>query len=78
MDPHRPHTGQMRPILPFYSTITSVGEAYSHAQSPNGFDFSLDHEDEQLGHPSVSRLGAYRRGFRHDGPEIGEAKNVNG
>lgn len=77
MDPHRPATNQARPILPFYVTNTTVGESLMEAQG-HGFAFELDREENQLGHPVVSRVGAYRRGFRSNGPEVGEGGNVNG
>lgn len=77
MDPHNPATSQARPTVPFYVTNNTVEESLDEAKG-HGFNFTLDHEDSLLGHPVVSRLGAYRRGFRRSGPEIGEGKNVNG
>lgn len=77
MDPHRPARQQARPILPFYVTNTTVEASLQEAEG-HGFNFELDHEESLLGFPVVSRMGAYRRGFRKSGPEIGEGKNVNG
>lgn len=77
MDPHRPARQQARPILPFFVTNTNIGDEVLEAEG-HGFNFELDNEQSLLGHPSVSRGGAYRRGFRKSGPEIGEGKNVNG
>lgn len=77
MDPHNPARGQARPILPFFVVNTTIDESLEEAKG-HGFNFSLDHEDALLGHPLVTRLGAYRRGFRRSGPEIGEGKNTNG
>jgi hypothetical protein len=77
MDPHRPAKSQARPIVAFFVTNNTVEESQDEALG-HGFNFTLDHEDSMLGHPTVTRLGAYRRGFRRSGPEIGEGKNVNG
>jgi hypothetical protein len=77
MDPHRPATGQARPITAFFVTNTNIQDVYQNAHN-HGFDFDLDRDAAVQGHPIQSRIGAYRRGFRKSGPEIGEGKNVNG
>lgn len=77
MDPHDPAKSQARPILPFYVVNNTTEESLQEAKG-HGFNFQLDHEDALLGHPGITRLGAYRRGFRKSGPEIGEGKNTNG
>lgn len=77
MDPHRPAKSQARPILPFYVTNNTVESSLLEAEG-HGFNFELDHEESLLGRPSITRVGAYRRGFRKSGPEIGEGKNTNG
>jgi hypothetical protein len=77
MDPHRPATTQARPITYFYVTNNTVAESHAEALG-HGFYFQLDREESLQGKPVVSRTGAYRRGFRRSGPEIGEGKNVNG
>jgi hypothetical protein len=77
MDPHDPAKSQARPILPFFVVNNTVDGSLQEAKG-HGFYFALDHEDALLGHTNISRFGAYRRGFRKSGPEIGEGKNVNG
>ncbi len=77
MNPHRPAVSQARLITPFYVANNTVASSY-HEALGHGFYFSLDHEEGLQGKPIVSRQGAYRRGFRKSGPEIGEGKNVNG
>lgn len=77
MDPHDPATSQARPIVPFFVANTTIWDVYEEAKN-KGFNFDLDHDQSLQGHPSISRIGAYRRGFRKSGPEIGEGKNVNG
>jgi len=77
MDPHDPAKSQARPIVPFYCTISNIEDEQNEAKG-HGFNFELDHEGSLLGHPLVQRHGAYRRGFRKSGPDIGEGKNVNG
>lgn len=77
MDPHRPATSQARAVTPFFVTNTNIEDVYNEAHN-QGFDFTLDRDAALQGHPSISRIGAYRRGFRKSGPEIGEGKNVNG
>lgn len=77
MDPHDPAKSQARPILPFFVVNNTVGQSLDEAKG-HGFNFPLDHESSLLGHSTIARFGAYRRGFRKSGPEIGEGKNVNG
>lgn len=77
MDPHRPQRTQARPVLPFFMTVANPDAEEQKAEN-GGFAFDLDYDDAALGRPIVTRLGAYRRGFRKSGPEIGEGKNVNG
>lgn len=77
MDPHNPAKTQARPVTPFFVTNTNTEDVYLEAQG-HGFNFQLDHDESLQGKPVVSRIGAYRRGFRKSGPDIGEGKNVNG
>lgn len=77
MDPHDPQPSQARPITPFYVTNTNIQDVYLEAEG-HGFNFMLDHNESLQGKPLVTRIGAYRRGFRRSGPEIGEGKNTNG
>jgi hypothetical protein len=77
MDPHNPAKSQARPITPFFVVNNTVASSLDEAKG-HGFNFQLDHEDSLLGHPAISRIGAYRRGFRRSGPEIGEGFQVNG
>jgi hypothetical protein len=77
MDPHSPAKGQMRPITQFYQGMPSADSAESAAKG-GSFNFSLDHEDQLLGLVSMHREGAFQRGFRRSGPEIGEGNKVNG
>lgn len=76
-DPHSPSKSQARPITPFHYSHPSA-EAAEEAAKGGSFNFTLDHEDELLGRTTLHRQGAFQRGFRRSGPEIGEGNKVNG
>jgi hypothetical protein len=76
MDPTHPRPRSIPAGVPFYATSTPGADRTKATQ--HALPFSLDDYESLAGKPQVARHGLFRRSFRQDGPEFGEATIANG